>query len=710
MRALRLFVTALSIWGVVLAAAAVAEQTGRPALAEVAPVAATTPARPGTEVQVSVQIRLADGLHVNSNRPRDPSLIPLTLTVDAPKGVSLAGVTFPDPVDLRQRGDDVPLSVFEHTFVIGVRLRLAADLAAGSVVVPVRVHYQACDETRCYIPATAETAWTLSVGSSSDAPSPVVAAVVNPLSVLDHFVVANTAGGYLNAREFTAFLGQADTGAVSAKPFAGRGLFTIVLLVLAGGLALNLTPCVLPLIPINLAILGAGAGARSRSRGLLLGSAYGGAMAVVYGGLGVVVIVTSRAFGTINASAWFNVGMAVLFVVLALAMFDVFFIDLSRFSSRVKLAPERGSIALAVSMGGIAALLAGACVAPVVLQVVVFSSDLYASGTHAALGLPFVLGLGMAAPWPFAGAGLAALPKPGAWMVRVKQTFGVAILLLAAYYAQIAYGLFVARPVVDSVRGGGWHSSLVEGLDVAEREHKPVLVDLWATWCKNCFAMDKTTLADPGVNAALAGYVKVKFQAEDPDEESVRSVMQRFGAIGLPAYVVLRPKTEKVAETAPGFSLEDLEGQMTSLEGLRGRIVVVNFWATWCPPCRTEIPELMRLRAAFAPEEVALLGIATDDGGRPVVSRFVRNERFPLGSANRPINYTVLLGTPAVGDAYRVEGLPATILIDRAGHVVERFDAPIHAADLEPRIRQLLSASNGGAATPTQLQQKEIRK
>ena len=90
-------------------------------------------------------------------------------------------------------------------------------------------------------------------------------------------------------------------------------------------------------------------------------------------------------------------------------------------------------------MGAVAALLAGACVAPVVIQVVLFSSNLYATGTNVALALPFFLGIGMAMPWPIAGAGLAALPKPGAWMVRVKQAFGVVILATAAYYGYEAY-------------------------------------------------------------------------------------------------------------------------------------------------------------------------------------------------------------------------------------------------------------------------------
>ena len=216
--------------------------------------------------------------------------------------------------------------------------------------------------------------------------------------------------------------------------FEGRGPLAILLIVFVGGLALNLTPCVLPMIPINLAIIGAGTQAGSRGRGFLLGGVYGAAMALVYGVLGLVVILTAGTFGTINASPWFNLGIAVLFVVLALAMFDVITIDFSRFRAGLGLASQsRGTFARSPSaMGAVAALLAGACVAPVVIQVVLFSSNLYANG-HAASRwrCRFFLGVGMAMPWPIAGAGLAALPKPGAWMVRVKQVFGVIILATA---------------------------------------------------------------------------------------------------------------------------------------------------------------------------------------------------------------------------------------------------------------------------------------
>jgi thiol:disulfide interchange protein len=266
----------------------------------------------------------------------------------------------------------------------------------------------------------------------------------------------------------------------------------------------------------------------------------------------VIVILTAGTFGAINASVWFNVAIATLFVVLGLAMFDVIPIDLSRWSSRIRFREEsRGSFFLAFAMGGVAALLAGACVAPVVIQVVVFASDLYARGTAIALALPFVLGLGMALPWPIAGAGIALLPKPGLWMVRVKQVMGVFILATAAYYAYVAYGL-VSNRWVDpaSVRASvqkqletGWHASLAEGLRAAEKDGSLVLVDFWATWCKNCLVMDRTTLADPAVREALRGYTLIKVQAEDPDAAPTKDLLRRVGAVGLPAYAVLRLNT-----------------------------------------------------------------------------------------------------------------------------------------------------------------------
>ena len=561
---------------VLLAAPAIGLAQLRGIKAELTPLVESD-APSGGSARAALQVRLPKELHVQSNKPRDPSLIPTELTVDAPSGISVGEVVFPPAVDLAQAGQPEPLAVFGSEFAIGVRFDVARGAPQGAIEIPARLRYQACDENLCYAPATATLRWTLNVVpagvSAKTYPSPVFgeirfgtgeaparvsspdpAVVSTPrgagLTQLANFTMQGTTGGYLSSDDFLQFVRNAEAGVKEAGLFEGRGPLAILLIVFLGGLALNLTPCVLPMIPINLAIIGAGTQAGSRSRGFLLGGVYGAAMAAVYGVLGLIVILTAGTFGTINSSPWFNLAIAIVFIALALAMFDIVTIDFSRFSSSVGTASNRGSLVVAFTMGAVAALLAGACVAPVVIQVVLFASDLYAQGTAVALALPFLLGLGMALPWPLAGAGLAALPRPGAWMVRVKQAFGVLILVTAAYYGYQAYTLFDNRRVgvgevassVEEKLKAGWYASLDEGLAAAEREQKPVLLDLWATWCKNCLTMDKTTLADPAVEAALDGYVKIKFQAEQPDEEPARSIMQRFDAVGLPTYVILRPK------------------------------------------------------------------------------------------------------------------------------------------------------------------------
>jgi thioredoxin:protein disulfide reductase len=555
--------------------------------AEVSPVAATDSVRAGRSSNLAVRVALPEGFHVQSNAPRDPTLIPTVLTIDAPENVTVEEIVYPRPTDLEQAGQKQPLAVFEREFAIGVVIQVDAKTAPGEIVLPARLRYQTCNAQLCFAPTTANSQWTLRVvpataavseqhqevfkdipfghgtkppAKSADPVSPPAAATAAPrgLAALDAFTELGNTGGYLGSSKFLEWVRDAESGATSKGLFEGRGPLAILLIVLVGGLALNLTPCVLPMIPINLAIIGAGAQAGSRGRGFLLGSAYGAAMAVVYGVLGLVVILTAGTFGTINASPWFNAGIAVLFVVLGLAMFDLLLIDFSRFSTMFQPGESRGSVAVAFTMGAVAALLAGACVAPVVIQVVLFSSGLYATGTRIALALPFVLGLGMAIPWPIAGAGMAALPKPGAWMVRVKQAFGVVILGTAIYYGHIAYTLFADRwvdpsAVTSSVNEKvkeGWHASLDEGLAAARLEQKPVLVDLWATWCKNCLAMDKTTFEDETVKQALSSYVKIKVQAEDPDDPNTKAIMQRFNAVGLPTYVILRPKPRFDRDTA----------------------------------------------------------------------------------------------------------------------------------------------------------------
>jgi len=120
---------------------------------------------------------------------------------------------------------------------------------------------------------------------------------------------------------------------------------------------------------------------------------------------------------------------------------------------------------------------------------------------------------------------------------------------------------------------------------------------------------------------------------------------------------------------APGFTLRILVGGPITLSDLRGKVVLLNFWATWCPPCRWEIPDLNRIYTTYKDRGVVVLGVSWDDLSNEQIKTFVRNYK---------VDYPILHGTQSelsqVGKAYAWEGyLPTTYLIDRQGHVQEVY-------------------------------------
>ena len=536
----------------------------------------------GASFRGAVKVMLSSGWHVNSNNPLEDYLIATELTLKETPGFVLERIAYPEHILYTfEFSPDQPLAVYGENFVIGFVVHADETVEPGTHELTGVLHYQACNDAMCAPPQDREFAiavtvedgsvslkqaapdWFLKVNweGSDDAGENMAAVKTQPeeattatqteaASVIgnwrelaEQFAIAGRLDGFSNTDGFLEFLEAAERGEDAQVAYTSGSWWWMLLVVLAGGLLLNLTPCVLPLIPINIAIIGAGARAGSRSRGFALGGAYGLGIAVVYGALGLVVVLgMSAAFGTLNSTAWFNAAIAVLFVLLALAMFDIVEIDFSKYQAKLGIKGNSGGhFLIALGMGAVSALLAGACVAPVVIYTILQAQDLYSQGNVFALGLPFALGLGMALPWPFLGAGLSLLPRPGKWMTRVKQAFGIFILGFALYYGHLAYTL--ARPTAPAEKVvGEWHHSLEEGLALALKEKRPVLIDFWATWCKNCSVMDRTTLHDEEVLSRLKEHVKIKFQAEALTEPPAKEVVEYYKVLGLPTFIVLEPE------------------------------------------------------------------------------------------------------------------------------------------------------------------------
>jgi cytochrome c biogenesis protein CcmG/thiol:disulfide interchange protein DsbE len=125
---------------------------------------------------------------------------------------------------------------------------------------------------------------------------------------------------------------------------------------------------------------------------------------------------------------------------------------------------------------------------------------------------------------------------------------------------------------------------------------------------------------------------------------------------------------------APDITLKDLQGSDVSLAQLRGKVVVVNFWATWCGPCRIEMPWFIEFHEKYGPQGLAILGVAMDEEGRQVVAPFIEKEEFEVDGRKAKVNYTIVLGSDAVAQQFGgLIGLPTTLVISREGKITKRF-------------------------------------
>lgn len=141
----------------------------------------------------------------------------------------------------------------------------------------------------------------------------------------------------------------------------------------------------------------------------------------------------------------------------------------------------------------------------------------------------------------------------------------------------------------------------------------------------------------------------------------------------------------------PDLKLKDLEGKDVSLADLKGKVVFVNFWATWCDPCRIEIPWLIEMQAKYASRGFTVVGVAMDDEGKSVVAPFVAKEKFDVNGQQLPMSYPIWIGSDDAADKFGgILGYPTSFLISRDGKQVEKFQGLKSQDELEKAIESQL--------------------
>jgi peroxiredoxin len=141
---------------------------------------------------------------------------------------------------------------------------------------------------------------------------------------------------------------------------------------------------------------------------------------------------------------------------------------------------------------------------------------------------------------------------------------------------------------------------------------------------------------------------------------------------------------------APNFILTDAKGDTINLSTYKGKVVLLDFWATWCGGCKTEIPWYMEFEAKYKDRGLAVIGVSMDDDGWKTVKPFLALDKDPETGGHTTMKYPVVIGSDRLAKQYSLTSMPMTLLIDREGRIAVSHTGMVVKADWESKIQSLL--------------------
>jgi len=528
-----------------------------------------------------VTVQIEPRWHINSNKPLEEFFIPTVLRLES-TALALKSVEYPPHVERTFTfSAGSKLAVYEGT----VRIPFKASRLTPSGPVRFILDYQACDDKVCLPPRSASIEIefpsgkliggdALTTGGSVPAPGKPDPGRFTPLSD------APPAGGLFSS----------DV----AGTLASRGWGLTLLAIFVLGLALNLTPCVYPLIPITIAFFSSqSAGKRSQRVGLSIFYVVG--IAITYSALGVFSALSGKLFGAWLQLPGVLIFFALLMMVMAASMFGLFEIKVPHFLS--DRAGARGGFAGALTMGLLVGIVAAPCVGPFVISLIALVSQI--GSPVIGFVVFFVLALGLGVPYILLGifsSGLSAIPRSGMWMVQIKKAMGFILIAMAVYFLRpligeefyrwgvalsliigAAYLLFVGRSGgAQAIRfasaalllivglwfirpqgqeGGVVWTPYSEGAIAAARTRgQPVMIDFYADWCLPCKELDSKTFTQPAVVGESQRFLRLKADLSRASDDRVKELTVRYAVLGVPTIVFLESGgTEVKAARLTGF-------------------------------------------------------------------------------------------------------------------------------------------------------------